>query len=77
MSELCTALLSLTTGALDAAHAGRGTLMVLDLRLGGDVKNVIARKPDRVILEEQRCHVNAPASPTNRPPNDDNDVDDE
>ena len=63
-------------GALGAAHAGRVTLMVQDLRLVEDVMNVIAGQPDGATGEEMRRHLNkdggtprgAPRPPPPLPP---------
>jgi len=45
-------------GALGAAHAGRVTLMVQDLRLVEDVMNIMAGKPDGASREKMRRHLN-------------------
>jgi len=56
-------------GALGAAHAGRVTLMVQDLRLVEYVKNVMAGQPDGATQEEMRRHLNeAGGAPGGAPP---------
>ena len=45
-------------GALGAAHTGRVTLMVQDLRLVEDVMNIMAGEPDGTTREEMRRHLN-------------------
>ena len=44
-------------GALGAAHAGRVTLLVQDLRLVENVMNVINGQPDGATQEEMRGHL--------------------
>ena len=56
-------------GALGAAHAGRVTLIVQDLRLVVGVVNVMAGQPDDATQEEMRRHLNLDGSaPRDAPP---------
>ncbi|KAG0137908.1 hypothetical protein HOY82DRAFT_644951 [Tuber indicum] len=58
----------MTAGALGAAHAGRVTLMVQELRLVDDVMNIKAGRPDQATRDEIRGNQNQDESGQTPPP---------